>query len=60
MAYHNDNVCGGGCVGAQQNSRTIPTVQNLRCGSFFVPAQTQIGVKLLTIQSVKMQLDCEN
>ncbi len=33
---HGDEVCGGGgvlsVVGAQLNSRTIPTIQNLRCG----------------------------
>jgi hypothetical protein len=29
-----DDVCWGGCVGAQRNSRTIPTVENLRGWSF--------------------------
>ena len=38
MAHHVDDVCGGGCVGDRRNSRTIPTVGNLRGGSFlFTP-----------------------
>ena len=44
MAHHGDDVCGGGCVGARQNSHIItsyctkPTVRE-----YFVPARTQIG-----------------
>ena len=35
------------CVRADSTFRTIPTVGILRGGSFFVPARTLIGVKLL-------------
>ena len=33
--HHGADVCGGGCVGARRNSRTIFTVENLR-GEFFL------------------------
>jgi hypothetical protein len=46
--HNGDDVCGGSCVDVRRISRTIPAVQYLRGGSFFVPAQTLIGVKLLT------------
>jgi len=32
--HHGDDVCGGSCVDAQQNYCIIPTVGNLRGGSF--------------------------
>jgi len=36
--HHGDDVCGGSCVGARRNSSTIPTIENLRGGSFsFLP-----------------------
>jgi hypothetical protein len=37
MAYHGDDVCGGSCIGAQQNSCTIPTVENLQGRIFSFP-----------------------
>ena len=50
MAHHGDDVCGGGSVSARQNSRTIPTVQNLWRGSFSFPLKP-IGVILLKLLS---------
>ena len=44
--HHGDELWGGGCVGARQNSCTIPTVENLRGGSFLFPPKP-IVVKLL-------------
>ena len=35
--HHGDDVCGGSCVDAWQNSRTIPTVEKLRDRSFLFP-----------------------
>ena len=46
MEHHGDDVCGGSCVDARQNSCTIPTVGNLCGGSFSFPPEP-IGVKLL-------------
>jgi hypothetical protein len=47
MGLHGNDVCGGSCVDAQRNYCTIPTVGNLRGGSFlFLPEP--IGVKLLS------------
>ena len=34
--HHGDDVCGGSCVDAWQNSRTIPT-EKLQDGSFLIP-----------------------
>ncbi len=55
--HHGNDVCVGSCVDARQNSRTIPTVENLWSGSFSFPSKgflllirtfrTQIVVKLL-------------
>ncbi len=36
----------GGCVGDRRNSRTIPTVENLRGGSFLARTLIHIGVVL--------------
>ena len=47
MAHHGGDVCGGSHVGAQRNSRTIPTVEYQRGGSFFVPTRTLIPTKTL-------------
>ena len=56
--HHVDDVCGGSCVCVDCTFRTIPTVGNLRSGSFSFPPEsfllppelfrTQMGVKLLT------------
>jgi hypothetical protein len=46
-AHHGDDVWGGSCVGARRNSSTIPTIENLRGGSFlFLPEP--LLVKLLS------------
>ena len=45
--HDGDDVCRGGCVGARRNSRIIPTIENLRGGSFSFPPEP-IVVKLLT------------
>ncbi len=37
--HHGDDVCGGSCVDAWQNSHTIPTAENLRGGSFSFPPE---------------------
>ena len=37
--HHGADVCGGGCVGARRNSRTIPTVENLRGEIFLFPPE---------------------
>jgi len=34
-----DDVCGGSCVDARQISGTIPTIGNLRGGSFLFPPE---------------------
>jgi len=40
MAHHGNDVCGGSCVDARQNSLTIPTVGNLWGGNvLFLPKQ---------------------
>ncbi len=45
--HHGGDVCGLVVLGVDSTFRTIPTVGILRGGSFFVPARTQIVVKLL-------------
>ncbi len=55
--HHGDDDCGGSCVGPWWNFRTIPSVGNLRSGSFSFPLErfllppelfrTRIAVKLL-------------
>jgi len=46
MEHHGDDVCGGSCVDARQNSRAIPTVEKLRGESFSFPPEPLL-VKLL-------------
>jgi hypothetical protein len=58
--YHGDDVCGGSCVCVDGTLCPIPTVGNLRSGSFLLPPEsfllppelfrTQIVVKLLIIR----------
>ncbi len=38
--YHGDDVCGGSCVCVDGTFRTIPTVGNLRSGSFSFPPES--------------------
>jgi len=40
------------CVRVDGSFSTIPTVRNLRGGSFFVPAETLIAVKLLKVEDI--------
>jgi hypothetical protein len=47
MEHHGNDVCGGSCVDARRDSHAIPTVENLRGGSFSFPPPNPIGVKLV-------------
>jgi len=63
--HHGDDVCGGSCVCVDSTFRIIPTVGNIRRGSFLFPPRgfllppelfrTQIGVKLLNVRFGKSQ-----
>ena len=39
MGLHGNDVCGGSCVDAQRNYCTIPTIGNLRGGSYLFPPE---------------------
>ena len=43
MKHHGDEVCGGSCVDVRRISRTIPTVDYLRGGSFLFPPKPYRG-----------------
>ncbi len=56
MEHHGDDVCGGSCVDSQRISGTIPTVGNLRGGSFLFPSKPLQGLSWVQHDSRSMIL----